>query len=62
MTYSEISHLIAFIFILGIIIMKLWKGQFIYAIILLDFNIVFNLYPSLLQQHNKKRIDKLLKQ
>jgi len=42
--------------------MKLWKGQFIYAIILFDFNIVFNLYPSLLPQQNKKRIDILLKQ
>jgi len=61
MTYSEISHFIGFIFILVIIVLKLLKGQAAYVFILLIFNIIFNLYPSLLQQQHKKRIDKILK-
>ena len=61
MTYAEIGHFIAFIFILGIIILKLLNGQITYAVVLFGFNIIFNLYPSLLQQQNKKRIDRILK-
>ena len=62
MTYSEISHYIAFIFILIVLVIIFWSGQVSYAIILFVFNIIFNLYPSLLQQQNKKRIDRILKQ
>lgn len=62
MTYSEIGHHIAFIFILVVLVFKLYEGQFTYAAILFVFNIIFNLYPSLLQQQNKKRIDRILKQ
>ena len=61
MTYSEISHFVGFIFILVIIVLKLLKGQATYAFILFIFNIIFNLYPSLLQQQHKKRIDRILK-
>lgn len=61
MTYAEIGHFIAFIFILVIIILKILNGQLTYAVILFGFNIIFNLYPSLLQQQNKKRIDRILK-
>jgi len=61
MTYSEISHFMAFIFIFVVMVLKLWNGQVTFAITLLIFNIIFNLYPSLLQQQNKKRIDKILK-
>ena len=60
MTYSEISHFIAFMFIVVVMVLKLWNGQVTFAIILLIFNIIFNLYPSLLQQQNKKRIDRIL--
>ena len=61
MTYSEVGHYIAFIFILVIMVLKLVEGEVMYATILFVFNIIFNLYPSLLQQQNKKRIDKILK-
>ena len=60
MTYSEIGHFIGFIFILVIIAIKLLKGHITFAFILFIFNIIFNLYPSLLQQQNKKRIDRIL--
>ena len=62
MTHSEIGHLIAFLFIFIIVIIKLVNGALMYAAILFICNIVFNLYPSLLQQQNKKRIDRILKQ
>lgn len=61
MTYSEISHLIAFLFILSVVILKLIQGQFTFSLILCVANIIFNLYPSLLQQQNKRRIDNILK-
>lgn len=62
MTYSEISHLIAFLFLLIIALTKVLNGQLTYGVILFVFNIIFNLYPSLLQQQNKRQIDRILKQ
>jgi hypothetical protein len=61
MTSSEVGHYIAFIFIFVVMVLKLREGQLTYAAILFIFNIIFNLYPSLLQQQNKKRIDRILK-
>jgi hypothetical protein len=61
MVYAEIGHFIAFIAILVVIVIKLINGTLAYAGLLFVFNIVFNLYPSLLQQQNKKRIDRILK-
>lgn len=61
MVYAEIGHLIAFIFIFIVTIVIVSSGQFVYAVILLICNIIFNLYPSLLQQQNKKRIDRILR-
>lgn len=62
MTYSEISHLIAFLFLLIIALIKVLNEQFTYGVILFVFNFIFNLYPSLLQQQNKRQIDRILKQ
>ncbi|EPR71182.1 hypothetical protein ADIWIN_3227 [Winogradskyella psychrotolerans RS-3] len=61
MVYAEIGHLIGFIFILIVIVIKLWNGLFLSAFILFLFNIIFNLYPILLQQQNKNRIDHILR-
>lgn len=61
MVYAEIGHFIAFIAILVIIVIKLVNAQLTYAGLLFIFNIIFNLYPLLLQQLNKKRIDGILK-
>ncbi|WP_175455641.1 glycosyl-4,4'-diaponeurosporenoate acyltransferase CrtO family protein [Winogradskyella thalassocola] len=62
MVYAEIGHIIGFTFIIIIILIKLWSAQYMSALIMLVFNVIFNLYPALLQQHNKKRIDTILKQ
>jgi len=62
MMYAEVGHLVAFFFLLfinGLIIyfkLTLW-----YIILFFFLNVVFNFYLILLQQYNKRRIDKLLK-
>jgi len=60
MTYAEISHLVGFLFVLIISLILLIKKEIEFGIILIISNVIFNLYPSLLQQKNKKRIDKLI--
>ncbi|MEH1007279.1 hypothetical protein VDP25_05995 [Winogradskyella sp. ECml5-4] len=62
MVYAEIGHIIGFIFILIIIGLQIGYKAYTFALILFVFNVIFNLYPSLLQQKNKKRIDNILKQ
>lgn len=61
MTFSEISHLIGFGFITIFAVVKLIKGNYLFGMIFMIVNILLNLYPSLLQQENKRRIDKLIK-
>lgn len=61
MTKSEIDHLFAFIFVFIFIIIKLYNQEYVFAFVILIVNILMNLYPSLLQQQNKRRIDKLIK-
>lgn len=60
MTFSEISHLMAFFAVSVVALLKLAKGEFIFAVVIMAVNILMNLYPSLLQQENKRRIDKFL--
>jgi len=58
MTIAEISHLIAFFFVNVFVLIKLTGGSYLFASVILLVNIVMNLYPTLLQQQNKRRIDK----
>lgn len=60
MTKSEIAHLFAFLFPCIFIIIKLHNQEYVFAFVILVTNILMNLYPSLLQQQNKRRIDKLI--
>lgn len=60
MTYAEISHFIGFAFVTIFILIKLINGDFLFALIFMIVNILMNLYPSLLQQENKRRIDRLM--
>jgi len=60
MVSAELSHLIAFILICIVsvlvgLIQSIWFG-----FTLLVVNILMNLYPVLLQQRNKRRIDRFL--
>jgi len=61
MTIAEISHLIGFIFVTFIAIYKSISHDYLFGLTIMIVNILMNLYPSLLQQENKRRIDKLIK-
>jgi hypothetical protein len=61
MTIAEISHLIGFIFVLVFAIYKGISHNFLFGLVVMGMNILMNLYPSLLQQKNKRRIDRLIK-
>jgi hypothetical protein len=61
MTIAEISHLIGFVFVMGFVLVKVGQGYYLFALVMLIVNILMNLYPSLLQQQNKRRIDKYSK-
>lgn len=61
MTFSEIGHLIGFGFMTIFALIKLFNDRYLFAFIIMTVNVLMNLYPSLLQQKNKRRIDKLIK-
>ena len=61
MTLSEISHLIGFGFVSIFAIIKLANTEYLFALFIMIANTLMNLYPSLLQQENKRRIDRLIK-
>lgn len=61
MTISETSHLIGFIFVLGFAIYWTIIHSFVSGLTIMAANVILNLYPSLLQQENKRRIDKLIR-
>lgn len=61
MTSSEIDHLIGFVFVMFFVLMKFYKTEWLFGLTILIVNILMNLSPSLLQQQNKRRIDKLIK-
>lgn len=61
MTISEIDHLIAFIFVSVVALIKSININYLFGLTIMIVNVLMNLYPSLLQQENKRRIDKLIK-
>lgn len=61
MTIAEISHLIGFIFVTFFALYKVVLGNYLFGLTIMVVNILMNLYPSLLQQENKRRIDKLIR-
>lgn len=61
MTYAEITHIIGFGFAATFALIKFINGDFLMALSIMAFNTVLNLYPSLLQQLNKRRVDEFLK-
>lgn len=61
MTIAEINHLVGFIFVTAFALVSLAKGDFLFALFYMIANTLLNLYPSLLQQENKRRIDRMIK-
>jgi len=61
MIFSEMSHLFAFILVLPfVLLLILHYNNYLFAGTLLAANLAFNLYPSLLQQKNKRRLDRVI--
>jgi hypothetical protein len=60
MTTAELNHLFAFVFMGIFILIKIFNGLYLFAMVMTIINILMNLYPSLLQQQNKRRIDRYL--
>lgn len=60
MTKAEINHLFAFVFVLIFVFVQLFNQKYVGASVMLVVNILMNLNPSLLQQQNKRRIDKII--
>lgn len=61
MTLAEISHLIGFLVVTVFAVFFSFKVSLSYGLSIMLPNIFLNLYPSLLQQENKRRIDRLNK-
>jgi hypothetical protein len=61
MTFSEISHLIGFATVTILAIYVSFSVGMLFGLIMMIPNTLMNLYPSLLQQENKRRIDFILK-
>lgn len=60
MTKAELNHIFAFLFMGIFILVKVYHGLYLFASVMLLVNVLMNLYPSLLQQKNKRRIDRYL--
>jgi hypothetical protein len=60
MTLAEISHLVGFIFVALFAIYFSFRVSLTYGLSIMIPNTFLNLYPSLLQQENKRKIDKLI--
>lgn len=60
MTFSEISNFAGFGFVAVFAVVKFINAEFLFGMIMMLINVLMNLYPSLLQQENKRRIDKFL--
>ncbi len=62
MTFAENNHLNAFILLQILVVFLAFKGIELWQIATYTvLNIIFNLYLVLLQQYNKRRIDRILK-
>ena len=61
MTKAEVNHLIGFALVtLAAIVMGIAVGP-VFGMAMMVGNVLLNLYPSLLQQENKRRIDRVIR-
>ena len=61
MCKADVNHLVAFLFASLFALYRLAQGEFLFASVIMLVNILMNLYPSLLQQQNKRRIDQFMR-
>ena len=61
MTYAETVHLIAFAYLIGRVLLDIINKKHQSMIVpLFAVNVVVNLYPALVQQMNKRRVNCLI--
>lgn len=60
MTIAEIGHLVGFVFVVPFAIYKGIVYSPLFGLTIMAINVLMNLYPSLLQQENKRRLDRLI--
>ncbi len=60
MTAAEIGHLTGFVFVLIFAVIKSIQFNIQFGLMVMLVNVFLNLYPSLLQQENKRRMDPLI--
>lgn len=60
LTAAEIGHLVGFAFVLVFVVIRTFQFGVLYGAGMLLMNVLLNLYPSLLQQENKRRMDPLI--
>ena len=61
MIFSEMSHLFGFgLVMIVVLVLFLYYKNPVFGATLFIINVLFNLYPSLLQQKNKQRIDQCI--
>jgi hypothetical protein len=60
MTVAEINHLIGFLFVAAAALYQSFNVSLVFGLSMMIPNAILNGYPSLLQQENKRRIDRLL--
>ena len=60
MTTAEMGHLIGFVFVVVFAAEKAVNGDDLFALTIMGLNALLNLHPSLLQQQNKRRLDRLI--
>ena len=60
MTKAEIGLLIGFVFVIPFALYHSFNKGVLFGLAMLLANAFMNLYPSLLQQLNKRRIDRIL--
>ncbi|EMS33931.1 hypothetical protein C943_04250 [Mariniradius saccharolyticus AK6] len=60
MTLAEVSHLIGFLFVAAFALFQTFNISLVFGLSMMIPNAIFNAYPSLLQQENKRRIDQVL--
>lgn len=60
MTIAEIGHLIGFLFVTGFALYKSMNVSLVFGLTMMIPNVILNGYPTLLQQENKRRLDRLI--
>lgn len=56
---SEFGHLIPFILIMILVVLFIFEHQFLFASMIMFFNVILNLYPILLQRNHRAKLQRI---